>query len=254
MTNTLLLTRTLTRIASNSLTYGKKMTIDFNNLWLLVHAMLALSTVLFCFKLGKTWLMSYVAIAIILMNIFVVKQATIFGLDATLGNVMYASIFLATDLLSEHYGKKDAFKAVRIGFFAAVLGAIMTQFALYYDPNGFDFAQGSFETLFTLTPRIVLASLFSYVIVQHLDIAIFHKLKKKTKNKHLWLRNNLSTLAAQFVDSFLFTYMAFYGVFEGLFEIAIFTFIIKGSIALFDTPILYLSKLDFFKQKLDSEA
>lgn len=220
---------------------------DFNAWWFLAHTAVALSAVLIAFRLGKTWLMSYIAVAIVLMNVFVMKQATFFGLDATLGNVMYASIFLATDLLSEHYGKEDAFKAVRIGFAAAVLGMVMSQFALRYNPNGLDFAQDAFETLFTTTPRIVAASLVSYLIVQHLDIAIFHKLKGFTQGRFLWLRNNCSTLVAQLIDSFLFNYLAFYGVFEGVFEIAVLTFIVKAGVALLDTPILYLSKSNWFQ-------
>jgi len=57
---------------------------------------------LFSFRMGVQWLYAYVAIAIILANIFVTKQIMLFGLSATGGNVMYGSIFLATDLLSEH--------------------------------------------------------------------------------------------------------------------------------------------------------
>lgn len=220
---------------------------EFNTWWFLLHTLFALVAVLFAFRMGKAWLMAYIAMAIVLMNIFVVKQATFFGMDATLGNVMFASIFLATDLISEHYGKKEARQAVWMGFFAALIGLVMTQFALRYEPNSFDFAQDSFDTLFTLTPRIVLASLASYLLVQHLDITIFHKLKEKFKGKHLWLRNNISTLTAQLIDSFLFTYLAFYGVFEGLLEISLFIFIVKATIALLDTPILYLSKSKWFQ-------
>ena len=187
--------------------------------------------------------MAYIAVSIVLMNIFVMKQVDVFGLEATLGNVLYASIFFATDLLSEHYGKEKAFKAVRVGFFFAVFAMVMAQFALRYGPSEFDFAQESFSTLFTLTPRIVLASLFTYLITQNLDIWLYHAIKKRTGEKYLWLRNNASTLISQFIDSFAFTYLAFYGVFDVLHEIALFTFIIKMVIAVLDTPFLYLSKL-----------
>lgn len=220
---------------------------EFNSWWFILQTLVALSAVLFAFRAGKAYLMAYIAVAIVLMNIFVVKQASLFGLDATLGNVMYASLFLATDLLSEHYGKKEALKAVWLGFTAAIFAMLMTQFALVYEPNSFDFAHGSFETLFSLTPRIVLASLASYLVVQHIDIHIFHALKKKTEGRLLWLRNNVSTLVAQLFDSFLFNFIAFYGVFEGLFEIALFTFAVKAIIALLDTPILYISHHQWFK-------
>lgn len=220
---------------------------DLNETLFLVQALVALAVVLFCFRLGKSWVISYIGIAVVLMNLVVMKQVNLFGLEATLGNVLYASIFFATDLLSEHYGKKSAFRAVRLGFFAGVFAVVMLQFALYYVPSGFDFAQSSFETLFGLVPRIVAASLASYLITQHLDVWIYHAIKKATKGRALWLRNLGSTTVAQLVDSFFFTYVAFYGVFDMLFEIAIFTFVIKWSVAVLDTPFIYLSKLKWLE-------
>jgi uncharacterized integral membrane protein (TIGR00697 family) len=220
---------------------------DFNEYWFLLQALITLPVVLLCFRLGRPWVMAYIAVSIVLMNIFAMKQVNIFGLEATLGNIMYASIFLATDLLSEHYGRKEAFKAVRVGFFFAIFAGLMVQFALHYVPSEYDFAQESFATLFSLTPRIVAASLLTYLLSQNLDIWLFHAIKKRTGEKWLWLRNNASTLVAQFIDSWVFTYLAFYGVFEQLPQIALFTFFIKMAIALLDTPFLYLSKLPMFE-------
>lgn len=222
-------------------------TFDFNEWWFLFQALVALSFVLFCFRLGKSWVISYVAMAVILLNLEVMKQVNLFGLEATLGNIIYASIFFATDLLSEHYGRKEAFKAVRVGFIAGVFGMIMLQFALKYTPSEFDFAQESFVTLYTLAPRIVAASLFSYLLTQNLDVWIYHAIKKKTGEKYLWLRNNVSTIISQFIDSFVFTYLAFYGHFQVLYEIAFFTFLIKMVVALLDTPFIYLSRVKFFE-------
>ena len=191
--------------------------------------------------------MSYIAVSIVLMNIFVMKQVNVFGLEATLGNIMYASLFFATDLLSEHYGHKKAQKAVRLGFFAAIFAGLMVQFSVHYAPSEFDFAQESFFTLFTLTPRIVVASLFTYLVSTNLDIWIYHLIKHRTGEKMLWLRNNVSTVISQLVDSFLFTYLAFYGHFQVLHEVALFTFIIKMIVAFMDTPFLYLSKMAMFE-------
>ncbi|HLB57880.1 MAG TPA: queuosine precursor transporter [Gammaproteobacteria bacterium] len=220
---------------------------DFNEFWFLIQALVALSVVLICFRFGKSWLMAYVAVSVVMMNIFVMKQVNLFGLEATLGNVLYATIFFTSDLLSEHYGRREAYKAIRIGFFVALFSMVMSQFAMRYIPSEHDFAQGSFETLFTLAPRIVLASLFTYLITQHLDIWIYHQIKKRTGESYLWLRNNVSNLVSQFLDSFLFTYIAFYGHFQALPEIALFTFFIKMIVAILDTPFIYLSKLSMFE-------
>ena len=215
----------------------------FNEWWFFAQALVALSFVLLCFRLGRSWLIAYIAISVVLLNLVVMKQVNVFSLEATLGNVIYASLFFATDLLSEHYGRKEAFKSVRIGFFAGIFGMVMLQFALKYSPSEFDFAQGAFETLFTLAPRIVAASLFTYLVTQNLDVWIYHAIKKRTGEKYLWMRNLGSTTISQLVDSFLFTYLAFYGHFQVLHEIAIFTFVIKMIVAFMDTPFIYLSRV-----------
>ena len=84
------------------------------------------------------------------------------------------------------------------------------------------------------------------MVSQHLDVWIFHKLKQITNGKHLWLRNNLSTLTSQFIDTTIFITISFYGVFPIL--PAIFgQYLIKVIIALLDTPIVYLAVLTIRK-------
>jgi len=220
-----------------------------NEVLFITQAIVSLTLALFAFRMGRKWLMAFIAVNIVLMNIFVTKQIDLFGMAATGGNVLYASIFLCTDLLAEHYGKKQAFKSIQIGFFASIIFVIMTQFMLNYAPNDWDFAQGAFETLFTLSPRIVAASMATYIISQNLDIYLFEKLNEKTGEKMLWLRNNGSTFVSQFVDSAIFTLLAFYGVpgFEEIWSIILFTWFIKIIVAVLDTPFIYLSKMRFFE-------
>ncbi|MBU1019170.1 MAG: queuosine precursor transporter [Patescibacteria group bacterium] len=216
-----------------------------NEVLFILQSLVLLSFALFAFRMGRAWLIGFLAVNVVLMNIFVLKQMTLFGLAATGGNVLYASVFLCTDLLCEHYGKKEALKAVRIGFFVSVVFVVMSQFILNFAPNDWDFAQGAFETIFTLSPRIVAASMATYLVAQHLDVYIFDKIKRATRGRMLWLRNNASTMVSQFVDSAMFTMLAFYGVpgFEAIFQIIIFTWIIKIIVAVLDTPFMYLSKV-----------
>ena len=205
-------------------------------------SLVSLSFVLLAFRLGKVWLVGIICANVILMNIFVVKGMYLFGLAATGGNVLYASIFLATDLLCEHYGKKEAMRAVRIGFFVSIFFLIMSQFILRFIPADYDFAQGAMKTLFTLTPRIVLGSMAAYLVSQHLDVWLFNKIKEKTQGRMLWLRNNGSTFVSQLVDSAIFTVIAFAGVYP-LLELIVFTYIIKIIVAVLDTPFMYFSKM-----------
>ena len=228
-----------------------------NELIFFIQAVLALGSILIALRFGREWVMGMIVVNVILMNIFVIKEMDVFGLEATAGNILYASIFLGTDILDEYFGKKEARKAVSLGFFASLFFVVMSQLILKYTPNEFDFAQTSLATVFSFIPRIVLASLIAYLISQHLDVWIYSTLKRKTKGKYLWLRNNASTWTAQLIDSFLFTMIAFFGVFPNLFKLFLFTYLIKIVIAVIDTPFLYLSKHivkkeylpDYFKKK-----
>lgn len=191
---------------------------------------------------GKTGLYSWVAFATVMANIEVVKCVDIFGMSLTLGNVIYGTTFLVTDILGEKYSGKDARKAVYIGFASMLIFTLFTQINLLYVPNKEDFASDAMKTLFSLTPRLCVASLTAYFIANLLDTFSFEFLKKR--NTPLWVRNNLSTISSQLVDTVIFTLIAFYGVFsnEMLIELMITTYAIKVLIAACDTPFIYLAK------------
>ncbi len=199
-----------------------------------------LALVLVCFRLGKAWLMSYMAMAAVMMNLVVVKQMTLFGLDATGGNVLYASLFLATDLLNEYWGAKEARRAVRIGFMGGLFFLVTVQIMLRYAPSGFDVAQPHMEAIFGFLPRIVLGSLFAYLTAQHLDVWLYQRIHSATGDRWLWLRNNGSTWISQAVDTAVFYSIAFWGVFP-IGEAILFTWILKILVAALDTPFLYLA-------------
>ena len=95
-----------------------------------------------------------------------------------------------------------------------------------------------FSKVLALTPRITLASFIAYLISQHHDIWIFHFWKKKTNGKHLWLRNNASTIVSQLIDSIIFVTIAFYGIFP-IWNMILGMWIVKIIIALIDTPFIY---------------
>ncbi|MBU1089869.1 queuosine precursor transporter [Patescibacteria group bacterium] len=214
-----------------------------------------LVSTLFAFRLGRAYLFGLVMLEVGLMNVFVVKQFDLFGLAVTGGNVLYGAIFLATDILNEHYGKRIAKKAVWAGFGAGVFMLVASALTTAFTPNEFDSAQTAFQTIFSPTFRIVFASLASYLIFQTFDVWIYDFLKKATNGKFLWLRNNLSTILSQTGDSIFFTaagllaipafseskFFAGFVPAEAFWEVVVFTLIIKIVVALLDTPILYLS-------------
>ena len=181
---------------------------------------------------------------IIVCNIQVLKIIEIFGLVATLGNILYGSIFLATDLLGEAFGKKEAQRGVWLGFFALLFMTISMQFALLFKPHESDFIHQSLKNIFGLIPRVAFASLVAYLTSQLHDVWAFHFWRDKTKGRHLWFRNNASTLISQAIDSVVFVMIAFYGVFEKniLLSILFTTYMIKVLVALLDTPVIYIGR------------
>ncbi|HZG73985.1 MAG TPA: queuosine precursor transporter [Chondromyces sp.] len=194
---------------------------------------------------GRTGLFVWVGVSTILANLQVVKTIEVFGLTATLGNTMYGTAFLATDILNERYGKDDAKKAVWLGFFTLLMMTVIMQLVLLFEPHETDFAQGSLESIFGLLPRIALGSLAAYLVSQFADVYIFSYLKKKFPKDHqFWIRNNGSTMISQLLDTFVFTSIAFLGAFptEVWFEIFITTYLLKWIIALLDTPFGYIAK------------
>lgn len=113
---------------------------------------------------GKAGLFVWIGFATVVANIEVTKSIDMFGLSVTLGNVIYGTIFLATDILSENYGGKEARKGVMIGFFTTVVFTIMSQINLLFIPNEQDFVSGAMETVFSIMPRICIASIVTYLI------------------------------------------------------------------------------------------
>jgi len=206
---------------------------------------------LLAFRLGKSYMFILIALYSLLMNIFVVKQFTLFGMAITGGNAMYGAIFLITDLLTEHYGEKEAFKSVWVGFISMLFFVVITQFIIAFAPNEFDFANEALITLFSVIPRILLGSFLAYLIAQNLDIYLFNKIKVLTKGRFLFLRNNGSTMISQFVDSVIFTsiglttfsFLPIEGIIPSsiFWEVTLLTYFIKVVVAIVDTPFIYLS-------------
>lgn len=201
--------------------------------------------ILFCFrKWGRIGLLVWIPISCIVANIQVTKNIILFGLEATLGNIVYATSFLATDILNEFYGKKEADKSVGIGFFALISMTILMQLALVFKPSDSDVAQRGLQMIFGIMPRIAIGSLIAYWVSNKHDVWAYDFWHRKTGEKHLWLRNNASTFVSQLIDTVLFTMIAFFKVYDWsvLFQIMLSTYLLKWIVAVADTAVIYLAK------------
>jgi hypothetical protein len=201
---------------------------------------------------GKTGLFIWMAIGVILANIQVMKTVKVFGMVTALGNVIYSSLFLTTDILNENYSKKEAQKAVWIGFFVLISVAILMQITINFIPDESDFLSEHITAIFVFLPRIVVASLTAYLISQSFDVLLFANLKKIYKGRFLWFRNNFSTITSQFIDTIIFTLIAFIGIFSWsiILQIFITSMIMKIVVSFFDTPFIYWARSLYYKNKI----
>lgn len=216
-----------------------------NELIIIGEILFIFSSLLICKKFfGKNGIIAWIPIATILANVITAKNANIIGLSTAIGTVMFASTFLATDILSECYSVADAKKAVRMGLFSDIILIISTQIALAYIPSEFDYAHDAMQTLFSLNLQISIASAVMYFVANMADIYIFNKIKVKTNGRMLWLRNNVSTILCNCLENFGFIGIAFAGVydFRTIITIAVSTSVIEAIVGVCDTPFLYLAK------------
>ena len=217
-----------------------------NEILVVISIFVNYAGILISYKLfKKAGLFCWMAFAYVLANIETLKCIDIFGFSTTLGNVMFCTMVLATDILNEIYGKKEAKKGLWIGFFSILSFTILTQIDLLFVPNSEDFVNGAFETLFGLTPRVCLASFLTYIISNQLDIFVFQKIRDKFPDeKYYPLRKTGSNLASQFVDSALFVILAFAGVYSTstLFFIIITTYLFKIIVSTLDLPLMKIAK------------
>ena len=158
------------------------------------------------------------------------------------GILPYPITFLVTDLISELYGQKKANRVVISGFVASI-------FVLFFLWLGGQFSaipdsivdDNIYNAVFRNAWRIIAASMVAYLFAQFIDVRIFHFWKKLTNGKHLWLRNNGSTVASQLVDTTLVICILFVGVWESdqIFSAIVDGWLFKMLMALIDTPIIY---------------
>lgn len=207
---------------------------------IIVFSMLVLAKKLF----GKYGVILWIPIATLIANIITCKNAEIFGFETAVGSVMFASTFLATDILTECYGEKEAKTGVYLGLFSILVFVVSTQVTLRYIPSAIDFADGSMQTLFGLNLRISISSAVMYFIANMADIYLFSKIKEKTKGKYLWLRNNVATIVCNCLENFFFMLFAWVGIYSmnQILIIALSTSLIEAIVGVCDTPFLYLAR------------
>lgn len=188
---------------------------------------------------GKLGLFAWLSIATITANLGTLKSVHMFGVTATLGQVMFASNFLATDILTELYGVDEAKRGVLLNFFCSAAFLICTQITLFYQASRIDFADPYLKQILSVNMRITCSSLLMLLVANIADVIIYEKLR--INGARLWFRNNVSTIICNCLENFGFVFLAFYGIydFSQCIEIALSISFIEVITSLCDTPFLY---------------
>lgn len=177
---------------------------------------------------------------LVIAAVLAAKIVSVGPLVVPAGVLAYSLTFACTDIIAEHWGHARAHHVVLAGLVALVACMALIQLALVWPAAPFWQSGPAFESVLSSSLRIILASLAAYVVSQNADIYLFSRLRRATGGRHLWLRNNASTMLSQLLDSAIFITVAFAGVFPVL--PAVFgQWAVKLAIALLDTPFVYLA-------------
>jgi uncharacterized integral membrane protein (TIGR00697 family) len=223
-----------------------------NELLLVITALVDICFVFIAARInGSKALYGIIALNLILITIFGIKLITVFGLTTNVGNVFYACVFLATHFLLERQDKKKIYRTIGFGVAAVGFFLVLSQLATcFLSTTPGDIVDNSMSSIFTLSPRIALASILAYIFAQFVNIHIYSWLKTKTGGNFLWLRSNVANILAQLVDSCLFFTIAFLDLPGGVLIQAIFAgWMIKTFVVLMGTPLLYLDAYIFRKKQ-----
>ena len=183
-----------------------------------------------------------------------------FSFNLTAGVLLWPVVFIMTDIINEYYGPKGvrflSFLTVGLIVFAFVMftGAMHLYPADFWATNnykGVPDSNAAFSGIFGQSQAIIVGSLMAFLIGQLLDVFIFHKIKRITGDKRVWLRATGSTLVSQFIDSFVVLFIAFYIAprlsgntqpwsFSLVMAICLGNYIYKFIIAVLLTPVIYL--------------
>ena len=200
---------------------------------------------------GKYGLYAAVILGIILGNLQggKISELQIFGtsINVSMGAILYSGIYFATDLLNEKFGKNEANRAVYLGFFANIAVMITLWLSINFLPSSLSGSalevHTAISTLAQYSPIFIIGSLMAYLASQTFDVWFFNYLKEKTDGKKLWLRNNLSTMTSQLIDTLIYQFtwvIATDLTFAEAFGLAVVKYIFKFIIAIVDTVFIYI--------------
>lgn len=213
-----------------------------NEILFFTQTLLIIGFVLGALKLGEAALIAWVAIQALIANIFVLKQITLFGFDVTASDVFAIGSLLGLNFLQEYFSKEKALKATWICFFFMLFFTLVSQLHLLYTPSAFDGSQAAFLTLLSPSPRLLIASMGVFFIVQQVDVHFFAFLRKRLPLVNFAWRTAMALVLSQLLDTFLFSFAGLYGIVASIVDIILMSFVIKLVVITCLTPALRWAK------------
>lgn len=179
--------------------------------------------------------------AFVAIDTITLKIITFGPLTLSIGSVFFPILFLITDVTTEVWGKKISYMFICMAVIAEAVALVLYAIAILVPSAGFWSHQSAFSTIFTASTRVMLASMFTFFTTSMYDVWIFDKIRDWTKNRHLWIRNNVSTIGSQILNSIIFVTLAFAGTMPAsiLYNMIFATILVKILFALIDTPFCY---------------
>lgn len=208
----------------------------------LLHIFVVTSAILISTRYGKEALASCITLFCVLSNLFVLKEITLFGLQATPTDALAIGTVFGLSLMQEYYGKQAARRTIFICFTLGLSYTILTVFQLAYIPCASDVAHAHFAYLLQPMPRIMLASLLSYALSQYVDYSVFGILKKLTSGRYFPLRLYGAAIISQLVDTIAFSFLGLYGIVTNVWSIILISYTIKLFCTLFGGLFIVTSR------------
>lgn len=212
----------------------------FNSILFLVSSLMVSAASLFCLKQSKTLLTAWIALLGVMANLFVLKQITLFGMNATASDVFAVGSLLGLNLLREHFDMESCKKAILISFFCMMFFGLMAQLHLLYIPNDFDHSQEAYRLLLQHNFRIIIASVGVFFTVQIIDVLLYTLFLKHLNS--FALRNILSLSISQAIDTALFSFVGLYGLVDDIISIMLISYVIKLTAIASVTPLTTFSR------------
>jgi uncharacterized integral membrane protein (TIGR00697 family) len=213
-----------------------------NELIFLAHIFVLIAALLIALHIGIHALIGLICVQTVLMNLFVIKTITLFGLTVTATDAYAVSIMLGLNVIQEYFGRAMAQRAIWISFFTALASIILGNIQLLYLPALGDTTHAHFVEILSFMPRIVIASLLTYLVVMYGDSLFYGWLKKRFEGKYLVARNYLSISASQLLDTVLFSFLGLYGIVPSVVPIIVVSYAVKMVVILLGTPFMALTK------------